>query len=982
MVKAFNAMFKATTLSEMSSVQLDFKAVEEKWRRRWSEARVFEADVDPARPKKFITVAYPYVNSPQHIGHGRTYTLADVYARFLRMRGFNVLLPMAFHYTGTPILAMARRLASGDEELLETFVNVYKVPPEVVKGFTEPLNIARYFHREIEEGMKEMGYSIDWRREFTTIDPEYSRFITWQFHKLRERGFISRGSHPVGWCPRCGNPVGQHDTVNDVEPEVGQFTLIKFRLDGLVLPAATLRPETVFGATNLWLKPSARYVEAIVEGERWLISPPCVEKLKLLGFKVEEVREASSGELMGRRALNPATGRYVPILPASFVDLENATGVVMSVPAHAPYDLVALRQVREEALKLGVELRELEPIPIISAPGYGEVPAATVVDREGIADQRSPKLEDATRELYRVEFHSGVMKEAAKPYAGLSVREARDAVREDLVKRGDAALMYEILNQPVYCRCGSRCVVKVFEDQWFINYGDPSWKKLAHECLDSMKVIPEELRAELSYVLDWLKEKACARRSGLGTKLPWDPGWIIESLSDSTIYMAFYTIAHVIKRWGLKESQLSDEVFDYVFLGVGDEGEVASRSGVPIDALREMRAQFTYFYPLESRHSGRDLLWNHLAFMIFNHVAIFPREHWPRQIVVNGSVLMEGRKMSKSLGNVVPLREAIRSYGADPLRLALLISAELLADADFSPALAKSMRGRLERLYSFTQRVAKLKPGEGGLKLVDRWMLSRLQRRVKAVTEALEGMRVREACHIALIEFDEDLQWYLRRRQLSLESLEGEGVAVRVLKEALRAHVRLLAPMAPHVCEELWELLGGEGFVSKAPWPEPDESKIDLEAELAEELIASTLEDVRSILSILKSKPTAAYLYVASSWKWEAYRRLVELMLKGASLSSALRELMSSRELRSRGREAASFLERAYNLLLKTSAEDRAKRCKVELDELSVLKEASSFLEAELGLKVALFREDDPSRYDPKGRAKDSIPLRPAIYLE
>ena len=163
------------------------KQIEQKWQRKWEEAKVFEADPDPKKPKCYITVAYPYPNSPQHIGHGRTYTLADVHARYMRMRGYNVLLPMAFHYTGTPVLAMSKRLADNDRDLIHDFVNVYKVPKEKLKEFTEPFKMARYFHEEIKVGMKAIGYSIDWRREFTTIDPTYNRFIEWQFQKLRKK---------------------------------------------------------------------------------------------------------------------------------------------------------------------------------------------------------------------------------------------------------------------------------------------------------------------------------------------------------------------------------------------------------------------------------------------------------------------------------------------------------------------------------------------------------------------------------------------------------------------------------------------------------------------------------------------------------------------------------------------------------------------------------------------------------------------------
>ena len=257
------------------------KAIEEKWQGKWEKAKIFEADPDPKKPKYFITVAYPYPNSPQHIGHGRTYTLADVHARYMRMRVYNVLLPMAFHYTGTPVLAMAKRLADNDKNLIHDFIKVYKIPEEKLKELTDPMAMAWHFHQEIKTGMKEIGYSIDWRREFTTIDPHYNRFIEWQFQKLRQAGYISRGSHPVGWCPKDGNPVGQHDTVGDVEPEIAEFTLIKFKQNNLAFPTATLRPETIFGVTNIWLNPNTKYVKATVDDEQWIVSKECVKSLRI-----------------------------------------------------------------------------------------------------------------------------------------------------------------------------------------------------------------------------------------------------------------------------------------------------------------------------------------------------------------------------------------------------------------------------------------------------------------------------------------------------------------------------------------------------------------------------------------------------------------------------------------------------------------------------------------------------------------------------
>jgi len=114
------------------------------------------------------------------------------------MRGYNVLFPMGFHYTGTPIMAMADAIAKGDKELIDTFKEIYEIPADVIPRMSDPLYMANYFKEDIKRSMKEIGLGIDWRREFTTIDPEFSSFVTWQFHKLQSKGYIVKDTHPVG----------------------------------------------------------------------------------------------------------------------------------------------------------------------------------------------------------------------------------------------------------------------------------------------------------------------------------------------------------------------------------------------------------------------------------------------------------------------------------------------------------------------------------------------------------------------------------------------------------------------------------------------------------------------------------------------------------------------------------------------------------------------------------------------------------------
>jgi len=972
-------------------VLVDWVGIERKWQGRWEEAGIFKTDPKPGVKKFYITVPYPYPNSPQHIGHGRTYTLTDVHARYLRMRGYNVLFPMAFHYTGTPVLAMTKRLKEGDKDLIETFLNVWKIPEEDLPKLEEPLGMADYFHRELKEGMKRMGFSIDWRREFTTIDPYYHKFIEWQFHRLRRGGFITQGSHPVGWCPGCGNPVGQHDTKGDVEPEIEEFTLIKFEHEGRILPAATLRPETVFGVTNMWLNPEAEYVYAEVDGEPWIVSQRSVEKLRLLGRKVDVEEVFKGGQLIGKKTRNPVTGSDMLILPASFVDPGNATGVVMSVPGHAPYDYVALENLKRDTSLRGFglrhdEIRAINPISLIEVPGYSELPAVEEVKKRGISEQTDSRLEDATKEIYSHEFHSGRMKANTGQYVGLPVQRARDYVKSDLLKEGRASTMYELANRPVYCRCGSECVVKMVENQWFINYGDPKWKRLAHENLNEMEVVPKDLRTEFEYVIDWLKEKACARKAGLGTLLPWDRSWIIESLSDSTIYMAFYTIVEELNRTGVDAEKLSDSFFSYVFLGSGSAKEVAERTGLEVEDVKRMREEFSYFYPLDSRHSGRDLIPNHLTFMLFNHTAIFPKKLWPRQIVVNGSVLMEGEKMSKSLGNIIPLREAIERFGADPLRLSLMVTAEILKDADFSPALAKSTAEGLERFFQSAMEIAEKGSGHAGSSLdeIDRWMLSRLQGYVWEATAAMEELMVRRAIHAVFYNLNQDLQWYLRRVAGERGNKEREDIIQWVLHRILDAQVRMLAPFTPHLCEEIWEAMGNDGFVSFSSWPEFRVEEVSPDVEEMESVVSGCLEDVSNILKVTGIKAGRVYFYTAADWKWKIYQNALALSKAGSlEVGALIRESLRDEALKRMPEAVAAFAREVVEDVRKLPEGNLDRRLAMgRVDESGLLKKAGSFFEKEVGAQVLVQGEGDPAIQDPEGRARRAKPYKPAIYIK
>jgi leucyl-tRNA synthetase len=943
------------------------KEIEAKWQKTWEEEMVFQPEPDD-RQKFFLTIPYPYLNGNLHAGHTRTFTIGDAVARFRRMQGYNVLFPMAFHATGTPIVGLSELIANKDPLIWGVYTKLHGIPEEELSGLNTPERIVLYFRRQAKQAMQSIGYSIDWRREFTTTDPAYSRFIEWQYGILRRLDYVVKGSHPVRWCPHDKNPVEDHDILKGEDATIMDFALIKFRMKDMVLPCATLRPETVYGVVNLWLNPDVTYVLARVNDETWVVSREAYEKLTYTNRKVAFGSEISGKELIGRKVTNPLTGTEVLILPAGFVDPDNGSGIVMSVPAHAPYDYLALKDLYGKDLsEYGIteDLRQIKFISLIESPGYGELPAVEAVNELKVRDQNDPKAEEATKMVYRREYHNGVLKANTGEYAGIAVSKIKDILLGDLIKKGMAEIFYEFSETPVICRCGTRCVIMMVQDQWFLEYSDPVWKANVLRCLAGMKIIPEEFRAEFENKIDWLKDKACARRKGLGTHLPWDKEWLIESLGDSTIYMAYYILAKYVNS-GMKIENLPPEFFEYIFMNNGQAAAVAALTGIPEQTVQQIHDDFAYWYPVDLRTSGKDLVANHLLFFLYHHVAIFPERLWPKAIAVNGFVSLEGQKMSKSKGPLLTLRQAVADNGADVTRLYILGNAEGTADVDWRNDGALSTHAHLERFYNFARDVlADQSIDESAEKtLVDRWMLSRLQRRIQEATEAMESIQTRRALQSAFYLLFNDLRWYQRRG--------GRNQLLRVLS----AWIRMMAPFTPHVCEEIWETGMGDGFVSLAQWPAADAALIDTKAEKAEELLERMLSDVQEIVGVTKVQPKRITLYTAPAWKKEMLGLAVGAAQGGKlDMGALMKAAMATPAIAQHKKDAPKYAQKLAKAAHSLSAEALGQ------DEFETLTREKEYLASAFGVPVEVFSADEPGA-DPKGKSKQAEPGRPAIYIE
>ena len=471
---------------------MNYSDIEAKWQKAWADAKIFE--VEPSDKKSLlVTAAIPYVNTPPHIGHIRTYGTADTYARYMRMRGFNVLYPFGFHATGTPILAFAKRIARGEKEIMEE-LRTFHVSEQDMRKMTDPKYIADYFIQQQEREWRKVGLGIDWRRKFITTEPLFGKLIEWQFAKLKEKGYLTKGTHPVGWCPAENQAVGQHDTKGDIHPKIEEMIVIKFRdtVSGAVFPCATYRPETIYGVTNVFVKPDMVYVTVEVNGEQLYMSRDAAFMLSHQ-FELEITGEISGQELLARKAVNPVTNEEVPVLPGFFVKPEIGTGIVMSVPSHAPFDYAALERLRISGYPLphmqykrviDIEKGKMgDSLDIGAARGkkgnvlHPEIPALVYLElMNADPDALDDVLERATKAIYKEESHYGIMLEGK--YKGRPEAEAREALKKDLVSEKSAFTIYILANpEPVHCRDGTKVLVNIVRDQWFINYGDEKWKE-------------------------------------------------------------------------------------------------------------------------------------------------------------------------------------------------------------------------------------------------------------------------------------------------------------------------------------------------------------------------------------------------------------------------------------------------------------------------------------------------------------------------
>jgi leucyl-tRNA synthetase len=733
---------------------------------------------------------------------------------------------------------------SGVQKFQWEIMKSFNLSDEEIARFQDPYHWMTYFPRLAKDHLKDFGLGCDWRRSFITTDmnPFYDAFVRWQMRKLKKLGKIVKDMRYTIYSPLDGQPCADHDraTGEGVQPQ--EYVLIKMQvlspfphkmkaLEGrkVYLAAATLRPETMYGQTNCWVLPDGKYgAFEINDTEVFIMTARAAlnlayQHLSRVPEKPTCLAELSGSDLIGLRLRSPLTfSETIYALPMLTILTDKGTGIVTSVPSDSPDDFMALQDlVTKPALraKYGAKDEWVLPfkvIPIINIPEFGDKSAEKVCFDLKIKSQNDKeKLAEAKRMTYLRGFTDGTM--IVGEFSGRKVQEAKPLIRKKLLEEGTAVL-YSEPEKKVMSRSGDECVVAL-TDQWYITYGEDEWKQKAVQCLYNMNTFSSETRNGFEHTLGWLNQWACSRSFGLGTRIPWDEQFLVESLSDSTLYMAYYTIAHYLQNGNMygKEvssimpEQMTDEVWDYVFCG-----GPAPKSDIAPALLCKMKQEFEYWYPLDIRVSGKDLIQNHLTFSIYNHTALLPEHHWPRGFRCNGHLMLNSEKMSKSTGNFLTLEQAIAEYSSDATRFALADAGDGMDDANFVTETAESAVLRLTKELAWMKEViaseSSLRPGPPST-FADSVFVNEINIAVKETEKSYDAFMFRDALKSGFY----DLQ--LARDEYRLSCKTG-GMNRDLLWRFMDVQTRLITPICPHYAEHVWQnLLKMDGFAIKAGWP-------------------------------------------------------------------------------------------------------------------------------------------------------------------
>lgn len=769
------------------------------------------------------------------------------------------------------------------------------IPRQEIHRFADPQHWLEYFPPLCIRDLTSLGAKIDWRRSFVTTDanPYYDAFVRWQMNRLKELEKIKFGKRYTIYSIKDGQPCMDHDRSQGEAVNPQEYTALKLKVlewapkatevlsskipasAHIFLVPATLRPETMYGQTCCFVGPKITYgLYEVSKNIYYVVTHRAARNMAHQGIfakegEIKKAAEIQGSDIVGTLVNAPLSihTKGVRVLPMDTVLPTKGTGVVTSVPSDSPDDFATVSDLAKKADYYGIkkEWAEMEIPPIIDTPSYGDLCAPFLVKKLRINSPKDTKqLEEAKELAYREGFYQGVLK--VGNFKGQKVEEAKPKVRQQLIDSNEA-FAYSEPEKLVVSRSGDDCIVALM-DQWYLDYGEASWRDAALGFVENadgngLNTYVPEVQHQFKQVLLWLNQWACARSFGLGSKLPWDPQFLVESLSDSTIYMAYYTIAHFLHKdifgrekgiGNIGAEQMTDDVWDFLFCRKDLSDDLAVASKIPRETLEAMRREFEYWYPLDLRVSGKDLIPNHLTFFIYVHLALFPPEYWPKSVRANGHLTLNGEKMSKSTGNFMTLHDMVTKYGADATRIALADAGDGVTDANFEKDVADNSVLRLFTLREWIEEKLKdqdqMRTGE-----LNSFQDALFDNEMNAVaTEAIRNFNdtnFKLALKSGFYEF-------INARDFYREACIAVGIKMHrdLVLKYIELQAVLLAVFAPHWSEYVWiEQLKKKISIHYARFPEVPPANASLSAQREYvKLISSNINSAESAQLKKKAK--------------------------------------------------------------------------------------------------------------------------------
>ena len=802
----------------------DPAAIEAKWQERWTaDDKMYAAEpAESGKTKYYVLEMLPYPSGQLHMGHVRNYAIGDALARHMWMRGYNVLHPMGWDAFGLPAENAA------------------------LKNNTPPREWTLANIAAMKRQMQRMGYSYDWATEVTTCLPDYYRWNQWFFLRMYEKGLVYRKKSKVNWCPECATVLANEQVVNgccwrheDTKVELRDLEQWFFRItayakelldeldkmDGwpdrvrtmqrnwigrsegtevdffleeisqgtgnreqgtekLRIRVFTTRVDTIFGATSVKLAPEHPVVARLTAGNAELRAQ--VDKLIEEQKSAREAGDVGAidkhGVPTGHFAINPYNGERVPIWVANYVLMDYGTGAIMSVPGHDERDF-------EFATKYGIEIRRVIRPEDPAADGSEAMP---FISEDGVL------------------VNSG-------EYNGLTCQQAQQKLQEVATRGGfgEAKVIFRLKDWGV-----SR------QRYW----GTPI--PMINCERDGIVPVPDDQLPVL------LPEKIEITQQG-GSPLGRVPQFV-------------HTTCPKCGGAARRETDTMDTFVDssWYFYRYID----AKNSSAPF-----ARERAEYWFPIDQyiggvEHAILHLIYSRFWTKVMRDLGLIANNEPVERLFTQGMVIKDGAKMSKNRGNVVSPDDMVARYGADATRMYSLFAAPPDRDLDWqedgvagvSRFLARVWRlgsARFESVLSHPSNQEREKDGGAPRSHsldessdLERKLLRKMHQTIAKITQDFEGRWHFNTCVAAIMEYVNELQ--AADAQLCAGEVAGHVVREMYLNLAL-----MLAPFAPYLAAELWEGLGGEGGVLRAPWPKSDpglasEDEIEIPVQINGKLIA------------------------------------------------------------------------------------------------------------------------------------------------